>query len=543
MLRRTLALCFAVLFLTVSLAHATPANIWAHRYGGTDDKGFNELVVDPFGNMVGLGYFYDTLTINSLFTSLGAADIFVAKFDGNGNPLWSKHLGGAFGDNAFDVTTDRVGNVIAVGSTNATLSDGNMYVVKYAPDGTQRFLKTFGAGDDSTQAAEYVTTDLSKNIIVSGEFNGSLNLGGATLHNQGAPTVFLAKLDQNGNHIWSKRFLGSTEFLFSLGGMETSVDGQTTLFGILDGTLNFGNGPLSTAGGADIFLARFDANGNVLWAHKYGDVGDQYPGNIAINESGQIAMIGYASSSFTLGGTTLTPAGGFDPFLGVFTPEGTHVWSKMFTGAGTQYGLDVTWASNQDVLMTARGNGTLNFGGGPVTIAGTNYGVWLARFFGANGNHRWSTSFTSTGGMDANIEESKGNLYLAGGVGGDVNFGTGLLTGTAAFDVYLARFADNITGVSSPVIMSTLGQNVPNPFNPRTTISYTLDARARAVVAIYDAAGAVVTRIDEGMQPAGAHSVTWDGRDHGGKPVASGVYFYRLEGIPSAGARKMILLK
>jgi flagellar hook assembly protein FlgD len=53
----------------------------------------------------------------------------------------------------------------------------------------------------------------------------------------------------------------------------------------------------------------------------------------------------------------------------------------------------------------------------------------------------------------------------------------------------------------------------------------------------------MVTRIDEGVQPAGAHNTLWNGRDERGAPAASGVYFYWLSGMPEAGARKMVLLK
>jgi hypothetical protein len=541
--QRILASVLVVLLLSAPAVHATPANLWAHTYTGLDDKGFNEVTVDPFGNIVGVGYFYNTITINTLFTTLGFDDVFVAKFDPNGNPLWSKHLGGARGDGGLDIATDIVGNVIAVGDMGASPTDDNAYIVKYAPDGTQRFLKQFGVGDDSTQTLQYVTTDLSKNIIVAGEFMGSINLGGATLHDQGGPTIFLAKFDQNGNHIWSKRFVGTTEFIFSVGGLENTVDGQTTMFGILDGTLDFGNGPLTTAGGADIFLARFDASGNVVWAHKYGDLGNQYPGNIAVNESGQIALTGFADTPFNVGGGVLAATAGYDPFLAVFTPAGTHVWSKIFTGAGTQFGQDVTWSANEDVLLEVRGNGSLDFGGGVLTIAGPSFDAWIARFFGANGNHRWSTSLISTSGLSAQVEDDHGKLILAGTVAGNVNFGSGLITGTSDGDAFVAKFTDNLTGVSTPLANARLEQNVPNPFNPSTTIRYTLDAPGRAVIDIFDASGAVVTRLDEGVQPAGAHAATWNGRDAGGRSVASGVYFYRLDGMPGNDARKMVLLK
>ena len=92
-------------------------------------------------------------------------------------------------------------------------------------------------------------------------------------------------------------------------------------------------------------------------------------------------------------------------------------------------------------------------------------------------------------------------------------------------------------------LQATLEQNHPNPFNPSTTIAYTIEETSNVVVGIYDAAGTLVTRLKAGEQPAGRHEMTWNGADASGRPVGSGVYFYRLETNGGAGARKMVLLK
>jgi plastocyanin len=99
------------------------------------------------------------------------------------------------------------------------------------------------------------------------------------------------------------------------------------------------------------------------------------------------------------------------------------------------------------------------------------------------------------------------------------------------------------TPVESPAPTATLGQNFPNPFNPKTTIEYSLPTRSRAVLAIYDSEGSLVVRMDQGLRDAGTHRVEWDGRDASGAAVGSGVYFYRLEGVAGVAPRKMVLLK
>jgi hypothetical protein len=89
-----------------------------------------------------------------------------------------------------------------------------------------------------------------------------------------------------------------------------------------------------------------------------------------------------------------------------------------------------------------------------------------------------------------------------------------------------------------------LEQNVPNPFNPVTTIAFTVpDGGAEIDLAVYAVDGRIVTRLASGDFPAGDHHVTWDGRDAAGREVSSGVYFVRLSGEGAQKVRKMTLLK
>ena len=90
-----------------------------------------------------------------------------------------------------------------------------------------------------------------------------------------------------------------------------------------------------------------------------------------------------------------------------------------------------------------------------------------------------------------------------------------------------------------------LAQNRPNPFNPTTTIEYTLADPGRVTLTIFSATGGRVrTLVDETQVPkAGGFAVVWDGRDDGGRSVASGVYFCRLEAGQFSKTRKLILVK
>jgi len=88
-----------------------------------------------------------------------------------------------------------------------------------------------------------------------------------------------------------------------------------------------------------------------------------------------------------------------------------------------------------------------------------------------------------------------------------------------------------------------LGQNFPNPFNPNTLISFGLNAKERVKLSIYNILGERVIDLVDRTLPAGRYQAIWDGRDHAGEAVGSGIYFYRLSAGERSLARKMVMIK
>jgi hypothetical protein len=117
---------------------------------------------------------------------------------------------------------------------------------------------------------------------------------------------------------------------------------------------------------------------------------------------------------------------------------------------------------------------------------------------------------------------------------------------TGIVSVYL-NAGSVVTGVETSAqaapLATRLAPNVPNPFNPRTTIRFQLEGAGHARLMVFDVSGRYVATLVERNLPAGEHRVDWDGRDHAGRNVASGVYFQRLEAPGFADSRRMVLLK
>jgi hypothetical protein len=104
------------------------------------------------------------------------------------------------------------------------------------------------------------------------------------------------------------------------------------------------------------------------------------------------------------------------------------------------------------------------------------------------------------------------------------------------------------SGVAEPISkvlrsQSVLGQNRPNPFNPRTEISYSVPSRTLLNLRIYDVDGRMVRTLVDGVAEPGVHTVRWDGRDASGVSLPSGIYYYRLAGDGFEATRAMALVK
>jgi hypothetical protein len=105
------------------------------------------------------------------------------------------------------------------------------------------------------------------------------------------------------------------------------------------------------------------------------------------------------------------------------------------------------------------------------------------------------------------------------------------------------EIASPIVALSVPPAPLVLEQNAPNPFNPSTTIAFTLPSAVDVELSIYDIEGRLVRTLLDGPSQSGRHESRWDGADMRGGPVSSGIYVYRLRAGTTTIARKMLMLK
>ncbi|MFA4851901.1 MAG: SBBP repeat-containing protein [Bacteroidales bacterium] len=304
---------------------------WAQRAGGLGNDWSNSLISDKNGNIYITGAFNsDTITFGSITlanaTTLGYPDIFITKYDSNGNVIWAQRAGGNDYDGSYSIISDANDNIyitgafyspsISFGSTILTQTGGgDIYIAKYNSVGNVLWAKSiYGTGND---VSNNISIDTQGNLYFSGYFKNSvITFGDTTLSNIGGSlNIFIAKCDSSGNVLWARNIQGHD---WDIGKSCTDKNDNAYLAGFFfNDTITFDNNTfLTNAGGSDIFIAKYDSNGNVIWAKSVGGVNIDGVSSITSDMNGNIFVTGAFFSDFiTFGGTTLSNVGGADVFL------------------------------------------------------------------------------------------------------------------------------------------------------------------------------------------------------------------------------------
>ncbi|MEZ4380477.1 MAG: DUF4215 domain-containing protein [Nannocystaceae bacterium] len=250
-----------------------------------------------------------------------------------GAHLWSKRFGEGGEQYAEAVAADAQGDVVVTGSFQAWMDmgggvlasqgDDDLFVAKFSGGGEHLWSRGFG--DGAEQIGRAVAVDSAGNVVLTGDFHGTMNLGGDDLVSQGHSDLFVAKLSPAGEHLWSRSF-GDGEFQL---GRAVAVDGDDNVIitGNLWGAMDLGGGDLVSQDN-DLFVAKFSPAGAHLWSQIFGDSAAQIGKAVAAGPQGDIILAGNLQGSIDLGGGPLVSAGWTDVFVARLSADGGHVWSQ-----------------------------------------------------------------------------------------------------------------------------------------------------------------------------------------------------------------------
>jgi len=310
--------------------------LWAHSEGGSSDVAVQGITVDTNCNFYLTGYFSGT-SISFGSTTLignGTGTLFLAKFDSSGSAIWA--AGEVNATVGKSISTDANGNVyiagyfstpsVTFGSTvliNGDVSgnSSDIFTAKYDSLGNFVWAKS-GSGNNNDYGTA-ISSDAIGNSYVTGRFvSPSVTFGTTTLINAGGVgcnDIFIVKYSPSGNVVWAKR--EGSNYEDRNNGILADDFGNFYVTGwFYDPTITLGTTVLTntdiTYNSPDIYIAKYDGSGNVLWAKSA--QGDSFEGTygIAVDPNGNSYVTGdFTSSSSSFGTTTLINTGGKDFFI------------------------------------------------------------------------------------------------------------------------------------------------------------------------------------------------------------------------------------
>ena len=393
--------------------------------------------------------------------TIGDKDIFILKFDFDANLLWTVVDGTVQTDQPFDMALDSSGNIYITGYTlgdfdGTSAKNRDIFIAKYDSNGNLKWKRQLH--EDAAQNAYGITVDSSDNIFITGRASDDTDHTGVTFDGhpiQGHGDIFVLKYDTNGSKLWSQ-LLGTVENEAGFG-IATDTNDSVYIVGYTKGDLD-GHVSLGTE---DPFILKYDTNGTLILSNQMSSDKNEVFYKLIIDSNGLIYTSGYITLS--------TNPIRFNYTLTKFNPAIQELWSlHNGTDKYTEQGYFITLDSAENVYVNGSTSGEFpgsdtataneifiaryenNISSGPYSVGGVtsnSIGTFTITNNGGddlilqdNGTFTFSTKLPNGAGYNVEIvqgsDTSQGQqCFISGGSNGD---GSGTINNADVVDINIS---------------------------------------------------------------------------------------------------------
>jgi photosystem II stability/assembly factor-like uncharacterized protein len=500
--------------------------LWAKNFGGIEADELRQLCITPDGGMVVAGY-------NASF-GVGAKEVQVIKLSSNGIIEWAKTYGTPYEDFNLSMIVSSDGNYVLAGAVDINGSYSiRPTLIKIDPFGNIIWAKYY-SGYDEDWGRDLVETPDGGYLIVG--ITTSFSIGFSN-------DIYLIKTDSIGNVLWAKSYGGPGDDIIY--GVDLTHDGKYIVVGHTTST---------GFGGYDGLLMKVDTDGNLEWFRTYGGYSTDYLNDVLETQDFGFLALGKRASN-TLGSDDIylvkTDENGYSNCaFGNYSPN-------VITISNLQAN-NLTLATLSYISVANSNLNTLNPNTGennscaivPVELKSFNYELESNNIL-----LKWSTAselnnlgfeiqrsldgneFISIGFINGNGTTSEPKEYIYG----DENLEQGMYEYRLIqtdYDGSKRNIGEIEVFINEVPNTFNLEQNFPNPFNPSTTIKFSIPEQRHIKLKVYDLLGRVVSTIVDEILDAGFYQKVFDASNLG-----SGIYFYSLSTDNNTITKKMLLLK
>jgi hypothetical protein len=481
--------------------------------------------------------------IADTLTSFGYEDIVFGKIDQDGQLKWIRHVGGEGVDAPTDIMIDATGDVFLSGifedtlviePTNLVSKDYiDSFIAKYDSLGNLKWIRQL-----SGLGSEYCVTmfcDMNGNLLCGGFFNQSLefpNAGNDIFQSQGGYDGFLAKWNNVGALVGARLISGPDDSMVK----DVLVDNNNRYYaiGTFSGMLipDSSQGAVYAVGGEDVFIARYNHNGSLLWLKTAGSVHNDNAKCLTLGGNDKIIMTGEFRENLQHNGNTILNAvGGDDIFHLKFNKNGDLLHKKKHGNERNDFVFDAWIPVGQKIMMAS-----------DLKVYEDNKSISLANYeMLGNLTDILETSTDFNPLILSAVMPCPDNIYFIGNFQDTVIFDQFNLVSKGQEDLFIIKLAPEQDSTNllkrddadtlvfpNPTIPSTVEDIIsvhayPNPFNEVTQIIYSLPQTCQVQMEILDLKGNKIIAYELPGQPAGMHSI-----DVFGDEINPGNYYCRF---------------
>ena len=422
---------------------------WFTNSSGANWDYISETVMDSSGNYYAAGNYSGTIQLSNFKRGIeGQNDIFLIKYNSEGEVIWLKTLKSNSNCSVSGINTDSEGYLYITGyfvndliiDEENTVSDGsNLFVLKLSSSGYLEWIKSFH-GDFSSDPL-IIRTDLHNNVFVAGSFKDFIALDSVTYKGSYYSNIFLLSFNSEGKSLKSIHFTGDgndyisdfaikDNIVYSVGSFENNIT-------LLDTTL-------ISYGQADAFFIKFDLNSNQYLVRQFGSKYNDYGTSISLDNNNDIIIGGSHSGDLKFSHDfTLPSVGKLDTYVCKYNNIGELIWADNLGGLSNDYLTDLTSNKNRDVYIIGTYRGIIKKKYSEVESNKFSHDIFLAKY-DRDGNFQYLQSIGDTTPELSNtiINRDIANIVISANLYNTVDILKNKLDSVAGNDFLIAELFD-----------------------------------------------------------------------------------------------------
>ncbi len=562
---------FFFTFLLITLTPVFAQNwLWSQSTGNVKSDKATSIKTDSLGYVYVSGYFSTSITLgtNAYLLNFTGSDqskeAFLAKFDSTGYCLWARSGGQYWDDRVLGMAVDKLGNSVITGTFwegsginfggnyitgNAFGGGDQCFLVKHDKDGNFLWGNFVCSDNGDDQGLDVAIDKIFGDVYVAGFMSGdTLYVGGSAVKvlkvgtNYEDNCYFLAKFNSAGQPQWGRTFgnlpWDTLHNKYAERDIAVCTDDKGGIYvaGGYDHTRQFGNTTLSTQGGYDIFVIKYDFLGDFKWAKSGGSRKDDWCNGICSDKRGSIYITGEHRDSLVMDTILVKNYDKRDAFvIKMEAKAGRTIWGKRAGSVlGSERGNDVYADTACNVYVCGDIQGGAQFGDSITVPLGGGLQSFVARIT-YKGKWKWVTTGGGADDDDRANAITKGlgdNLYTCGFFRSDATYGGTTHVSVGSSDVFFARLKDTLYSSYCPIPVQPVSTqhtyipqfSVPNAFTPNNDgnndyFSFETGEFEQIDFKIFNRLGEIV------YQSKNLNGRAWDGT-YQGRTCPEGVYRY-----------------